>query len=68
MQSAGKEGGGSELRQTIDISITEGLFSQVFTSLAGPGSVFLTKLAIMMGAGPVHFGREEIKRLTKKSL
>ncbi|HOA05617.1 MAG TPA: MFS transporter [Candidatus Fermentibacter daniensis] len=56
MQSAGKEGGGSELRQTIDISITEGLFSQVFTSLAGPGSVFLTKLAILMGAGPVHFG------------
>lgn len=51
-----RKDGGSELRQTIDISITEGLFSQIFASLAGPGSVFLTKLAILLGAGPMHFG------------
>jgi len=56
MAVTGRAGGGSELRRTIDISITEGLFSQIFASLAGPGCVFLTKLAIAMGAGPMHFG------------
>ncbi len=46
----------SELRETFRISITEGVYSQVYTSLAGPGSVFLTKLLVMLGASSIQFG------------
>ncbi len=46
----------SRLRDTFRISTQEGVFSQIFTSLAGAGSVFITKLAVMLGATPVHFG------------
>ena len=46
----------SELRETFRISITEGVFSQVYTGLAGPGSVFLTKLLTLLQASPVQFG------------
>lgn len=45
----------SELRKTFRLSITEGVFSQVYGSLAGPGSAFLTRLLVFLGAGPVHF-------------
>jgi len=45
----------SELRRTFRISITEGVFSQVYGSLAGPGSAFLTRLLVFLGAGPLHF-------------
>lgn len=46
----------SELRETFRISITEGVYSQVYTSLAGTGSVFLTKLLTILGASSVQFG------------
>jgi MFS family permease len=46
----------SQLRETFRISIAEGVFSQIFTNLAGPGSVFITKLLVMLNASPVHFG------------
>jgi Na+/melibiose symporter-like transporter len=46
----------SQLRQTIRISITEGLFSQLYAGLAGPGSVFVTKLAGLLQAQPFHYG------------
>ena len=46
----------SQLRDTFRISTQEGIYSQVFTSLAGAGSVFITKLAVMLGASPVQFG------------
>ncbi len=46
----------SELRETFRISITEGVFSQIYTGLAGPGSVFLTRLLTLLGASSVHFG------------
>ena len=46
----------SELRETFRISITEGVYSQVYTSLAGPGSVFLTKLLTVLNASAVQFG------------
>ena len=46
----------SELRETFRISITEGVYSQVYTSLAGPGSVFLTKLLVILGASSIQFG------------
>ncbi|MDD3627314.1 MAG: MFS transporter [bacterium] len=44
------------LRSTFRISITEGIFAQIFLSLLGPGSVFLTKFGVMLGALPMHFG------------
>jgi len=46
----------SELRETFRISITEGVFSQIYSGLAGPGSVFLTKLLTLLQASPVQFG------------
>jgi len=46
----------SELRETFRISITEGVFSQVYTNLAGPGSVFLTKLLTLLQASSAQFG------------
>lgn len=46
----------SELRETFRISITEGVYSQVYSSIAGPGSVFLTKLLVMLGASSIQFG------------
>ncbi|MCK5034508.1 MAG: MFS transporter [Candidatus Sabulitectum sp.] len=46
----------SELRETFRISITEGVYSQVYSSLAGAGSVFLTKLLVMLGASSIQFG------------
>ena len=46
----------SELRETFRISITEGVYSQVYFSIAGPGSVFLTKLLVMLGASSIQFG------------
>ncbi len=46
----------SELRETFRISITEGVFSQIYTGLAGPGSVFLTRLLTLLGASSAHFG------------
>lgn len=45
----------SELRDTFRISITEGVFSQVYGSLSGPGSPFLTRLLVFLQAGPLHF-------------
>jgi MFS family permease len=46
----------SILRRTIRISNTEGVLSQVYNAAAGPGSIFNTKFAIMLGAQPIHFG------------
>jgi MFS family permease len=55
MLSAMKGRKQSELRETFRISITEGVYSQVYTSIAGPGSVFLTKLLVVLGASSVQF-------------
>lgn len=46
----------SEIRRTIRLSIIEGLFYQVYSSLSAPGSAFLTKFAILLRAEPLHFG------------
>lgn len=46
----------SELRETFKISITEGVYSQIYTSIAGTGSVFLTKLLVILGASSLQFG------------
>ncbi len=45
----------SQIRRTARISITEGIFAQVYSSLAAPGSVFITRFAVMLGAAPFHF-------------
>jgi len=44
------------LRRFLKISIIEGVLGQIFTTLAGPGSAFLTKFAIMLNATPFQFG------------
>ncbi|MBN2056521.1 MFS transporter [bacterium] len=45
-----------ELRRTIRISITEGSFAQAFSALVGPGSIFISKFAMMLNATPFQFG------------
>ncbi len=44
-----------KLRETINISIKEGVFSYLFKTVAGSDSVFITKFAILLGATPIHF-------------
>lgn len=46
----------SEIRRAMRISTIEGTCATVFSTIAAPGSVFLTNFAIMLGAGPIHFG------------
>lgn len=45
----------SLLRKTIRISTLEGIFAQIYTSLTGIGSVFITKFAVILQAQPIHF-------------
>ncbi len=44
------------LRSIFRISTIEGSFAQVHTALAYVGSVFISKLAIFLGATPMQFG------------
>ena len=46
----------SRLEKIEKISFLEGIFSQMFNSLAGPGSAFLTRFALMLNATPLQFG------------
>ncbi len=46
----------SLLRKTMKISVIEGAFAQIYMSLSGPGSVFITRFAVLLGASPFHFG------------
>jgi MFS family permease len=43
------------LRKIFRISVTSGIIGQIFSTLSGPGSAFLTKFAIMLNATPIHF-------------
>ncbi len=45
----------SPLRQTVKVSNLEGVFAQISGSLSAPGSIFLTKFVVMLGARPFHF-------------
>lgn len=45
----------SGLGQIFRISVTSGIFGQIFSTLCGSGSAFLTKFAIMLNAAPIHF-------------
>lgn len=44
------------LARTRRISTAEGVLAQIHLSVAGPGSVFLTKFAVLLGATPLQFG------------
>ena len=46
----------SELRNTIRVSVVEGVYTQVYISLATVGSVFVTRFALLLGAMPHHLG------------
>ncbi len=46
----------AEIRETARISTVEGAFAQVYLTLAYPGSVFITKFAVLLGATPFQFG------------
>lgn len=46
----------SEFKKFLKLSVVEGIFGQIFNSLCGPGSAFLTKFAIMLNATPLQFG------------
>jgi hypothetical protein len=51
-----RQGENGRLGLFLKISIVEGVFGQIFSTLAGPGSAFLTKFAIMLNATPLQFG------------
>ncbi|MBN1295656.1 MFS transporter [bacterium] len=44
------------LRSAVRVSIVEGMFAQVFMSLAGTGSIFLVKFAVLFDATPLQLG------------
>lgn len=46
----------SELRNTVRVSVVEGVYTQVYISLATAGSVFVTRFALLLGALPHHLG------------
>lgn len=43
------------LRKIFQISVLSGIIGQIFSTLSGSGSAFLTKFAIMLNATPIHF-------------
>jgi MFS family permease len=43
------------LRKIFRLSVISGIFGQVFSTLSGSGSAFLTKFAIMLSATPLQF-------------
>ena len=43
------------LQKNMKISITEGIFAQIFSSIATPGSIFITKMAHVLGATSLQF-------------
>ncbi len=46
---------GSKIRKTYRISIIEGIFAQVYGTLATIGSGFIVKLLVILGASPLQF-------------
>ena len=43
------------LKKIFRISVMSGIIGQIFSTLSGPGSAFLTKFVIMLNATPIHF-------------
>jgi MFS family permease len=50
-----RQGRARRLRKIFQISVLSGIFGQIFSTLSGSGSAFLTKFAIMLNATPIHF-------------
>jgi len=46
----------SELRSTVSVSITEGVYTQIYIALATAGSAFVTRFALLLGALPAQLG------------
>lgn len=46
----------NQLRKAMRISTIEGIYAQIYVSLATIGTVFITKFAIFLNASPFHFG------------
>ncbi|MEJ5306746.1 MAG: MFS transporter [candidate division WOR-3 bacterium] len=44
------------IKKTVKISYLDGSFAQIFSTLASPGSVFVTKFLVFLNATPLHFG------------
>jgi len=53
MSVTGKD---SELRNTIRVSVVEGIYTQVYISLATVNSAFVTRFALLLGALPSQLG------------
>jgi len=45
----------SDIRQGMRISVIEGCFAQIFSTLTSIGSAFITKAAVLLNAGPMQF-------------
>ncbi|MDZ4182202.1 MAG: MFS transporter [Candidatus Cloacimonadaceae bacterium] len=45
----------STVRRTMRISVSEGIFSQIYGSLSTIGSGFITKFMLILGASPLQF-------------
>jgi hypothetical protein len=43
------------LRQSVKISIHEGVYAQIYSALVSIGNSFVTKFAVLLNASPVHF-------------
>jgi MFS family permease len=52
MRSRRKDRG---LGRIFRLSVAAGIFGQIFSTLSGSGSAFLTKFAVMLNATPLHF-------------
>ena len=46
----------SKTRKTVRISYWDGSFAQVYLSLSGIGSIFVTKFLVILNASQIHFG------------
>lgn len=44
------------IKKSVSVSYLDGIFAQVFASLASSGSVFLTKFLLFLNGSPLHFG------------
>ena len=45
-----------DIKRVLRVSTVEGIFAQIFTTMSGVGSVFVTKMAVMLGATAMQFG------------
>ncbi len=45
----------SVIKEGMKISVIEGIFAQIYASLTGIGSNFVTKAAVLLNASPIHF-------------